>query len=49
MADMLTEPFTVQHRPLPSGQIAAMLEAEGLVRTWTTAIRTSHPRQLSGG
>lgn len=45
VADVLTEPFTVQRRPLPPGQIAEMLTAVGL----PTHMATSHPHQLSGG
>ncbi len=45
VADVLTEPFTVQRRPLPSGQIAEMLTAVGL----PTHMASSHPHQLSGG
>ena len=45
VADVLTEPFTVQRRPLPPGQIAEMLTAVGL----PTHMASSHPHQLSGG
>ncbi|MDZ4310552.1 MAG: ABC transporter ATP-binding protein [Cypionkella sp.] len=45
VADVLTEPFTVQRRPLLPGQIAEMLTAVGL----PTHMATSHPHQLSGG
>ena len=45
VADVLTEPFTVQRRPLPQGQIAEMLTAVGL----PTHMASSHPHQLSGG
>lgn len=45
VADVLTEPFTVQRRPLPSGQIAEMLTAVGL----PPEMAASHPHQLSGG
>ncbi|MFC3182084.1 ABC transporter ATP-binding protein [Cypionkella sinensis] len=45
VADVLTEPFTVQRRPLPPGQIAEMLTAVGL----PTEMAASHPHQLSGG
>ncbi|WP_054006618.1 ABC transporter ATP-binding protein [Cypionkella psychrotolerans] len=45
VTDVLTEPFTVQRRPLPPGQIAEMLTAVGL----PPEMATSHPHQLSGG
>ncbi|MDO8982503.1 ABC transporter ATP-binding protein [Cypionkella sp.] len=45
VADVLTEPFTVQRRPLPPGQIAEMLTAVGL----PPEMASSHPHQLSGG
>ena len=45
VADVLTEPFTVQRRPLPQGQIAEMLTAVGL----PPEMASSHPHQLSGG
>ncbi|MEO5615950.1 MAG: ABC transporter ATP-binding protein [Cypionkella sp.] len=45
VADVLTEPFTVQRRPLRPGQIAEMLTAVGL----PPEMATSHPHQLSGG
>lgn len=45
VADVLAEPFTVQRRPLPPGQIAEMLTAVGL----PTHMASSHPHQLSGG
>ena len=45
VADVLTEPFTVQRRPLPQDQIAEMLDAVGL----PSHMASSHPHQLSGG
>ncbi len=45
VADVLTEPFKVQRRPLPPGQIAEMLTAVGL----PPEMAASHPHQLSGG
>jgi oligopeptide/dipeptide ABC transporter ATP-binding protein len=45
VADVLAEPFAVQHRPMGPDTVAAMLDAVGL----PLHMATSHPHQLSGG
>ena len=45
VADVLTEPFSVQGAALPAGRIAALLDQVGLSRT----MAESYPHQLSGG
>ena len=45
IADVLSEPFVVQSRPVPSGAIAEMLDAVSL----PASMASSYPHQLSGG
>ncbi|MCB6179069.1 ABC transporter ATP-binding protein [Rhodobacter sp. Har01] len=45
VADVVTEPFVVQRRPVPPGAVAEMLEAVGL----PASAAAGYPHQLSGG